>query len=87
MEIGLIAESVAPDELLAHARGIAQELAGLPTATVSLIKELLGHSLEADLETFLLYERLAQGVSSVTEDAAEGRRAFGERRAPSFVGR
>lgn len=85
-ELGLIARTADPDDLLDVARAEAQRLAKLPTITVSLVKQMLSQSFDTDLATTLLAERNAQGLSSATDDAAEGIRSFLEKRDPDYVG-
>ncbi|MEU0465300.1 enoyl-CoA hydratase-related protein [Amycolatopsis sp. NPDC006131] len=83
---GAIAECVPLADLRDHARNLARELAELPTVQASLLKEMLSRSFSDDVAATLSSERIAQGLASTTEDAAEGRRAFVERRTPVFRG-
>ena len=85
--MGLIAEAVDPAELTATATGIAVELAALPTVTLGLLKQMLAQSFELDLAATLYAERSAQGLSSATGDAREGKASFLERRPPKFQGK
>jgi len=85
-ELGLIAGTAEPEELLDVARAEAQRLAALPTVAVSLLKQMLAQSFDTDLATTLLAERNAQGLSSATDDAAEGIRSFLEKRDPTYLG-
>jgi 2-(1,2-epoxy-1,2-dihydrophenyl)acetyl-CoA isomerase len=84
--IGLISESVEPGDLHKAAAEAAGELAAMPTATLALLKQMLAQSFDLDLTATLFTERVAQGLSSATADAHEGRRAFAERRPAEFAG-
>lgn len=86
-DLGLVAATHRGDDLIDAARAQAQRLATLPTVAVSLLKQLLAQSFDTDLATTLLAERTAQGLSSATEDAAEGINAFLEKRQPDYRGR
>lgn len=85
--IGLISETYEPEELLASAAGVARDLASLPTATLALTKQMLAQTFDQDLSATLFAERVAQGLSSATEDAIEGKASFFERRPARFQGR
>jgi 2-(1,2-epoxy-1,2-dihydrophenyl)acetyl-CoA isomerase len=85
--IGLISESVASADLQQAAAEAAGKLAAMPTATLALLKQMLAQSFDTDLTATLFTERAAQGLSSATDDAREGRRAFAERRPAQFTGR
>ncbi|HEX3931155.1 MAG TPA: enoyl-CoA hydratase/isomerase family protein [Nocardioides sp.] len=85
--IGMIAVAVAPSALESTASSAAAELAALPTATLALTKQMLGAAFEHDIASTLFAERMAQGLATGTEDAAEGRASFFERRPPQFRGR
>jgi 2-(1,2-epoxy-1,2-dihydrophenyl)acetyl-CoA isomerase len=87
VDIGLIAEQVPADGLLETAASAAQEMAAMPTVTLALTKQLLAQSFDLDLASTLFAERAAQGLSSSTEDAREGKLAFLEKRLATFHGR
>lgn len=86
-ELHLISRTVPADELVPTAHETAEQLAQMPTVTLSLLKQMLAQSFESDLVSTLLSERTAQGLSAITEDAAEGTRAFIEKRPAVFKGR
>jgi len=84
--MGLISESVPAGELQRASAEVAGELARMPTATLALLKQMLAQSFDLDLSATLFTERAAQGLSSATDDAREGKRAFAERRPAEFTG-
>ncbi len=84
VEIGLVNEVLPPEELDAHARAIALEIAGLPPASVRLTKQLIGDAhlerlqaaMEREGEHFLARLR--------SPEATEAMQAFFQKRAPDF---
>lgn len=86
LDIGMVGEVVAPDELGEISLQRAAQLADRPTHALSMTKSLLSRSFEMDLGTALAEERWAQSLASTTEDYAEGISAFREKRDPTFVG-
>lgn len=84
--IGLVNRVVPGDKLEDTAREWAQRLASGPTVAISLAKRLLNRSLDSDRATAFLEEVMAQEVTMTSSDAAEGMKAFAERRPPSFTG-
>jgi enoyl-CoA hydratase len=86
LRLGLVAEVVAPEDLLDAALAKAEQVARVaPLAT----RELLGlvrTAMEAPLEAGLGQEQDALARLHRTADAAEGIRAFMEKRAPRFTG-
>lgn len=86
LDAGALAECVPAADLLERARHVADELAALPTVQVTLLKEMLAGAFEDDMHATLAAERVAQGIATTTNDAAEGRLAFVERRPPLFRG-
>ena len=78
---------VEPDALLDRAMAIATRIAGNAPLAVQAIKKLsrqTGHLSEADAQELT---ELYWGVLRDTEDRIEGRRAFAEKRPPTYAGR
>ncbi len=87
LELGLIEEVVAPEELMARARAFAEELAAKAPLALGLAKVVLNRCLNVDPETGRNLERLGQSILKKTEDHLEGARAFVEKRKARFKGR
>ena len=86
-EWGLVGQVVPVAELADTALGRARALAAGPTHAVARMKKLLLGSSTSTYREQLVAERDAIVDCARTGDAAEGIRAFGERRAPKFSGR
>lgn len=84
---GLVGQVVPAAELAATALERARALAAGPTHALARMKRLLLESSTATYREQLAAERDAIVDCGGTADAAEGIRAFGERRAPRFSGR
>ncbi len=84
---GLLDELVENGEALPRALAYAKELARGPSVAVDLARRFIHKSLTSTLDEMLDYEAVAATLSSHTEDAREGTRAFREKRKPSFQGR
>ncbi|NMG17849.1 enoyl-CoA hydratase/isomerase family protein [Aromatoleum bremense] len=85
--IGLVTESVAPGALLERALAVATKIAANAPLAVQAIKRLsrqTSHLGEADAQQLT---ELYWGVLRDTEDRLEGRRAFADKRPPTYVGR
>lgn len=84
--IGLVNRVVGRDEVEETAGDLARRLASGPTKAISMAKWLLNRSLDSDRTTSFEEEAWAQEIVVSTVDAAEGLRAFAERRDPQFRG-
>ena len=84
---GLVSALHAPEALRAAARALADRVAACAPLSVQAIKRVAFES--AGLSTPDAFARARQAFAALmdTEDRAEGRRAFAEKRAPWFVGR
>jgi enoyl-CoA hydratase/carnithine racemase len=81
---GLVSEVVPPSSLLARARAIAATIASRAPIAAETAKLNLRAAFTMPLEKAIEYERDLQTICFATEDAAEGRAAFREKRAPVF---
>jgi len=86
-EIGLVNYVVPAGELESRTREMAESIAKLPPMSVRLNKKALRLGLSADAESQIRFENLAIAALNTTEDAAEARAAFREKRDPVFTGR
>ncbi|WP_018635640.1 enoyl-CoA hydratase/isomerase family protein [Parafrankia elaeagni] len=86
--IGLV-NRVYDDEaaLLAETYAFARRLAGMSPISSAMIKKAVYQSQHLDLRTNLDLIASHMAIVQSTEDYAEARAAFGERRAPTFVNR
>ncbi|MEX3928729.1 enoyl-CoA hydratase/isomerase family protein [Paraburkholderia sp. BR10936] len=86
LDMGLASHFVEDGELDAAAAKLAGELAAGPTFSLGLTKQLFRLN-TASMEEFLAQELNAVALAVNSEDAAEGRLAAREKRAPAFRGR
>ena len=86
-DIGLVMEVVPVADLESRATELAESfLAGAPLAQM-FAKQTLNAAFQQSLGDALSYEGQAQAVALGSDDAAEGIRAFNEKRPPEWEGR
>ena len=85
--LGLVEEVVAPDELMSRTMAIAERIATRSPVALAAAKDALRTSLSAPLEAGLRAEAALFQLCFASADAAEGMRAFADKRPPSFTGR
>jgi 2-(1,2-epoxy-1,2-dihydrophenyl)acetyl-CoA isomerase len=86
LELGLVSEVVAPEELLGEARAKAESLAAKAPHYVRTAKRLVAQSLDNTLADHLQLERHGIADSMATDDLREGVTAFFEGREAKFTG-
>lgn len=84
---GIVSEVLQPERLLERARELAMVIASRPPVAVETAKANIRAAYNMPQDQAMKYERDLQTISFATEDAAEGRRAFVERRDAEFRGR
>ena len=85
--MGLVNRVVAQAELEAYVTDYARQIAGNAPLTVSSLKRIIGEAVKDPADRDLaLCDRLVRECFE-SEDYAEGRRAFTEKRKPAFKGR
>ena len=84
---GLVSEVLAPDALMERAWTIARTIAGNAPLSLVAIKKAFRAATDLPLAAGLELERALFGALTLSEDRAEGRAAFREKRKPEFKGR
>ena len=84
---GLVSQVHEPRDLLTAAHDLAGRIAQRPPVAAQTAKLNLRAAYAMPLENAIQYERDLQTICFATEDAAEGRAAFAQRRTPHFRGR
>jgi 2-(1,2-epoxy-1,2-dihydrophenyl)acetyl-CoA isomerase len=84
LELGLVHEVVEPDALMARAMDLARELADGPQVAMRLLKRSIYNAAELTFAHALDEIAAKTAVSDHHPDAAEGMRAFKDKRAPRF---
>ncbi|MBV9106312.1 MAG: enoyl-CoA hydratase/isomerase family protein [Verrucomicrobia bacterium] len=83
----LVSEVVAPDKLLARTKEIACTIVQRAPIAAQTAKQNLRAAYSMNREDAIQYERDLQTICFATEDAAEGRQAFKDKRKANFRGR
>lgn len=87
LRIGLVSRVVPADTLIAEAKAIAARIAANAPLSVRAVKRLVRSGADLPLDRAAELERFVWGLLRDTEDRAEGRRAFTEKRKPDYRGR
>lgn len=88
LRIGLLVRVVSPDDLLESALETARQILRNAPASVELTKQGMWLALETpSLKVAIEMENRQQVITAMTDDCAEARAAFLEKRAPSYVWR
>ena len=87
LEIGMVTEVVADEEVLSTAQQLAARMAAGPTTAYATIKEALLTAASADLPSALANEGKGQQRAGSTADHVEAVEAFVAKRPPAFTGR
>ena len=85
--LGMVVRVVPPDQLMEAALADARLIAAKIPLGVRLAKESLHLIENMDVKNGYRFEQTRTAILTRTEDAAEARRAFMERRPPEFTGR
>lgn len=84
LRVGLVNEVYPVSEYLAAALNLAQEISTKPLLALEAMKRLVNEGLLMDFDSALESEAKALSTLSMSADAAEGRKAFFEKRPPQF---
>ena len=84
--IGLVQELLPTERLMDRAMELTRTIASRPPIAVQSAKNLVRVAQSASVEVGLAYENDMFSYLMLTADAAEGRRAFVEKREPQFKG-
>jgi 2-(1,2-epoxy-1,2-dihydrophenyl)acetyl-CoA isomerase len=85
--LGLVSEVLADDDLMAHVRGKAQQLAAAAPIALRRIKENLNDATQLSMPEAMDREADRHGRCGATEDNTEAAKAFLEKRKPVFKNR
>ncbi|MFJ1258741.1 enoyl-CoA hydratase/isomerase family protein [Cupriavidus sp. CuC1] len=86
LRIGLVSRVVEPAELMGAALQIARRIADNAPLAVRAVKRLVRDGMDMPLAAAIRSEQFVLGVLRDTQDRIEGRKAFQERRRPTFKG-
>jgi enoyl-CoA hydratase/carnithine racemase len=83
---GIVSRIVAPDELDATTREMAEQMAAAPAVTVKLAREVIRHLAVPQIRSSMADEMIYQTFVSRSDDAAERKAAAAEDRPPRYTG-
>lgn len=83
---GIVSRVVAPDELDATAREMAEQVAATPAVTVKMAREVIRHLAVPEIRASMADEMIYQTFVNRSDDMAELRAARAEERPPKFTG-
>jgi len=86
LALGVVDRVAADDELLNNAMALAMEIASLPSGAIEASKRCVNEGLRHGWAHGMRLEAEYAVSLGLSEDAAEGQRAFLEKRAPRFTG-
>lgn len=84
---GLASDVVEPEDLMRTVRALALSIGERPPIAIETAKLNVRAAYSMPQDAAVQYERDLQAICMATEDAAEGRAAFKEKRTPTFLGR
>lgn len=87
LRVGLVQQLVSFDDLIPTAKAVAESIAAKSPIAVQKTKHMVRLAQSLPLDTALLVENDSFAYLMMTEDAAEGREAFAQKRPPQFKGR
>src|ERR1700722_10258960 len=87
LELGLVTDVVADDQLMLRARELAARLAEGPPIAIRITKRMMYKQRAMQLDNALEDAAMATLVANYTEDVKEGTAAFHEKRRPQFKGK
>ena len=87
LDIGLVDELSAPEELKGRAVSLAKSMASAPPLMVAVTKEAMNQAYGLNFDLLRRQVDYMQFMLGRTEDHAEAMRAIAERRPPRFVGK
>jgi len=86
LSCGVVSRIVAPDELDATVREMAEKIAAAPAVTIKMARRVIKHLSEPTLRSSMEDELIYQTFISRSDDMAEFRAARAEERSPHYTG-
>ena len=87
LQMGLVSQVVEPADLMATATQLAERIAENAPLSVQMTRKAIREGADLPLAQGLALERTLFTIIRDTQDRAEGRQAFREKRKPDFKGR